>query len=81
MQPQNILMEYVRPREKVCQMIYLTEFDPENYFFVCEVEFVSDGGVKKVINIPVSIDISKFMNKLRPRSTINTEEELFYFQY
>ena len=55
-------------------MIYLTEFDPENYFFVCEVEFVSDGGVKKVINIPVSIDITKFMNKLRPRSTIKTEE-------
>jgi len=23
-QPQNILMEYIRPRERVCQMIYLS---------------------------------------------------------
>ena len=65
-------MEYIRPREKVCQMIYLSEFDPENYFVPCEVEFVSDGGVRKLINIPLSVDISRFMAKIKPRTNINT---------
>jgi len=71
-QPQNILMEYIRPRERVCQMIYLSEFDSDNYFISCQVEFVSDGGVRKQVNIPISVDISRFMSKIKHRSNINT---------
>jgi hypothetical protein len=61
-------------------MIYLSEFDPENYFIPCEIEFLSDGGTKKQINIPISIDISRFMAKIKMRTNINTEEELFSYQ-
>ncbi len=55
-------------------MIYVSEFDPENYFIPCSIQFVSDGGVKKQINIPISIDVSRFMTKIKIRSNINTEE-------
>lgn len=54
-------------------MIYLSEFEADNYFIPCYIEFVSDGGVKKQINIPISIDISRFMAKLKQRTNINTE--------
>lgn len=66
-------MEYIRPRERVCQMIYQSEFDSENYFIPGQVEFISDGGVKKQVNIPISVDISRFMSKIKHRSNINTE--------
>jgi hypothetical protein len=63
-------MEDFRPEEVLHQIIYFSEYDPENYFLPIKISYSTQTQVNKVVQIPLAIDISKFLlkEKVKPNS-------------
>jgi hypothetical protein len=74
-------------------MLYVSEFSPEEYFIALDIEYESEGGVHKLMNIPIAIDISKFLVKEKPTTysqnkpdfrshqhfTLNNKSDLIFY--
>lgn len=63
-------MEDFRPDEILHQIIYFSEYDHENYFLPIKISYSTQTQVNKVVQIPLAIDISKFLlkEKVKPNS-------------
>lgn len=59
-------MMELKSKEVVHQLIYVSEFSPTEYFIPLKIEYDTESGKSKLMIIPISIDISKFMIKEKP---------------
>lgn len=63
--PEKVYLPEFQSSETVHQIIYVSEFNKDCYFIPLEIKFVTESNSKKDVSIPISVDITKFMEKAK----------------